>query len=456
MHRIEDIKSIVVDIPSKEAEEKLDYLKNLEDIKVKLRQKILESVKKDVGVWYIDLNTNSFTCTSKISNIFNLDVKKSGLEYYFSTYKENELKDISEKIQKIQEDSKELTLERELTSLKSSNMSIVEHINYIPSKNLLTGTVQNLTQILHTHKNIINIDRVMNQIMKFFDKNITIIQCDKKGYVTYVSSAFCEASGFDKNYITGRPLSAIGCVPENINLEKIFTSLEKSHLTWNGEIKYIKKDKGIFWANAFISPIFNQDDELIEFTLLCQDITVQKLLEELTFNDPMTNVYNRRYYNEIIPKEINRAIRDKKKISFAMIDIDFFKQYNDIYGHRKGDDTLIAVANSLQNSLKRSSDYVFRMGGEEFCVVFSGKDEKKSKELCEKLRKNIENLQIPHSGSSIDEYITVSIGLVVSDLAHEIIDELGLYTTSDNALFRAKEAGRNQVFVHESSKIDFF
>ncbi len=96
------------------------------------------------------------------------------------------------------------------------------------------------------------------------------------------------------------------------------------------------------------------------------------------------------------------------------------------------------------------------MGGEEFCIVFSGYDDKKSFEFCENIRKNIENLNIPHSGSNVHKNLTISIGLVVSDLAHEIIDELGLYTTSDNALYEAKSAGRNQVFFHKADDIEIF
>lgn len=81
------------------------------------------------------------------------------------------------------------------------------------------------------------------------------------------------------------------------------------------------------------------------------------------------------------------------------------------------------------------------MGGEEFCLIFSDYDDKKSVEFCEKIRKLVEGLKISHTGSKIEDHLTVSIGLVVSDLSHEVIDELGLYTTSDNALYEAKAAG---------------
>lgn len=102
-----------------------------------------------------------------------------------------------------------------------------------------------------------------------------------------------------------------------------------------------------------MSPIYNQNDGLVEFTLVCHDVTVQKTLEKISRYDALTNIYNRRYYGEIAPKEIGRAKRDGKKISFAMIDIDFFKQYNDVYGHRKGDEALTKVASTLKKLKKR-------------------------------------------------------------------------------------------------------
>lgn len=440
------------ELKSTETEEKLDYLKNLEEIKVQLRQKLLKYSKEHTGYWYIDLETNSFTCSHNLSHVFELDIKKDGLEYYLSTYHKN----IPKEIENIQNNLKNVTVDRKIKSLKKEDRSIIEHIDYIPTKKLLMGIVQDMTEILSIRKNMQNIDKHIHQLMKIFDKNISILHCDKDTIVTYASSAFCQATGYEKSHINTKPLSFFECNNENINLQKIFKSLKSSKLTWNGEVKYRKKDNSIFWAKTFISPIYNQDNTLSKFTLFCHDITTQKMLEELTSRDAMTGLYNRRHYNEIIPKEINRAKRNKQKISFAMLDIDFFKQYNDIYGHRMGDDAIISVANALKKSLKRGGDIAFRMGGEEFCIVFTDYDNEKSLKFCEKIKDDIENLKIPHSGSKINDNLTISIGLVVSNLADEVIDELGLYTTSDNALYEAKAAGRNKVFLHKANDMELF
>lgn len=456
MDSVQNIDKISDKIVCDEKEAQLDYLKNLEEMKAKLHIQLLEKTKKNIGYWYIDVKENSFTCSNEISNIFQTNVKEKGLEYYLSTFNEINAKKIIKKIDSIQKDSKEFHTEREFQTDKNSKKNIIEHISFIKSKNLIMGITQDITEIFLVKQNILNIDRVINQIMKFFDKNMTILQCNTEGIITYISSAFSSSTGYEEDYIIGKSLSYFECEIENLSLIQIFENLQHSKLTWNGEIQYKRKNNTSVWANAFISPIYNQKNKLIEFTILCHDITVQKELEKLTNYDAMTNIHNRRYYNEVVPKEINRALRNKKKISFAMLDIDCFKQYNDIYGHRKGDEVIISIATVLKSFLKRGGDYVFRMGGEEFCIIFSEHDDQESLEFCEKIRRSIEDLKIPHSGNNNYKYITISIGLVVSNLAYEVIDELGLYTTSDNALYEAKAKGRNRVFVHKSSEIDIF
>lgn len=139
-----------------------------------------------------------------------------------------------------------------------------------------------------------------------------------------------------------------------------------------------------------------------------------------------------------------------------MIDIDYFKQYNDTYGHAKGDKVLQDVVKALEKNLQRAGDYLFRMGGEEFCAIFSGLDTQKSLQVSEKLRKSVEELKIPHIRNSVSNFITVSVGLVVANLQDDVIDELGLYSASDNALYVAKNSGRNLVYLQKDDEIDLF
>ena len=449
-----------------ETKENLDYFKNLQNTKKELYDKLLGLTTSCSGYWFIDLQSDIFTCscTDNISNIFKSNVENNAIEYYLQTFDKREIQQQKQKLTDIQIDLKSFDIYRDIIDTKNNVISIKESINYIPHKNMIVGIVQNLTQIKKIEKDISALDRIIQQFIKLFDKNIIIIKLKQDGTITYVSSAFSKVIGYTKEFIIGKHLSEFWSTDNKYNFSDIFNELnfktlkpdDALQLSWQGEIKYKKKDNENFWLNVFISPITNHENNFLEYTIIGHDITINKKLEEFANYDALTGVYNRRYYSEIIQSEINRTKRDEKKISFVMIDIDFFKQYNDIYGHRKGDEALISVATTLKDSLKRGGDFIFRMGGEEFCVIFSDYDNEKSFEFCEELRKSIENLKIPHIGNTVSEYLSISLGLIVSDMKHEIIDELGLYTLSDNALYEAKKSGRNKTFMHQIDEIELF
>jgi diguanylate cyclase (GGDEF)-like protein len=128
------------------------------------------------------------------------------------------------------------------------------------------------------------------------------------------------------------------------------------------------------------------------------------------------------------------------------MDIDYFKQYNDTYGHQMGDNVLVQVATTLKNSLNRADDYCFRLGGEEFGILFEADSKAQSIEFTDLIRKNIENLHIPHSASSVGPHITVSIGLICEE-ANSVLDADMVYKQVDDLLYEAKRGGRNCVVV---------
>jgi diguanylate cyclase (GGDEF)-like protein len=166
-------------------------------------------------------------------------------------------------------------------------------------------------------------------------------------------------------------------------------------------------------------------------------------LAHLSIIDPLTNVYNRGYMNDVLASEINRCRRNKQSLTLIMLDIDYFKMLNDNYGHLYGDTALEKVAEALKYAAQRAGDYVFRYGGEEFCILTSGLDRDDAHQFTEKLRLSIcaldiENLRSPH------RHLTASAGFwCVPDLSEITSSELLL--NADNALYRAKAAGRNAV-----------
>ena len=171
-----------------------------------------------------------------------------------------------------------------------------------------------------------------------------------------------------------------------------------------------------------------------------------KKLENASYTDSLTNLHNRRYFNFMYEKELKRAKRNKNYITFMMLDIDFFKQYNDTYGHVEGDFALKSVAKVLQDKLRRPSDYVFRLGGEEFGVLLSETDESHSARLAREICDAVRAREIKHAGSKVHKYLTISIG-VVCVIADDKIDENVLISRADEMLYRAKESGRDRYII---------
>ena len=223
----------------------------------------------------------------------------------------------------------------------------------------------------------------------------------------------------------------------------------RSGKVYISEIKNKKKDGTIYFVTLTITPVF-RDGEIVNYTAIRNDITDKKKLEQLIIEDDLTKLYNRRHFNTIINQEIRRLKRDNLKLSLVSIDIDHFKKYNDTYGHPKGDDVLVEIGKVLKNHTSRATDYAFRMGGEEFCLIFSGLEVEESLFYVQEVVNAVENLNIEHKNSKNSDVVTISAGIVVQK-ASEIINEDTLYKYSDIALYQAKIKGRNQVILSDSS-----
>lgn len=161
--------------------------------------------------------------------------------------------------------------------------------------------------------------------------------------------------------------------------------------------------------------------------------------------DGLTEIPNRRYYEEVFNKEWKNAIRSAGPISLIMLDIDHFKIYNDTYGHLEGDACLKSVANTLKNTLNRPGDFVARYGGEEFSIILPATNKEGAAFVAEMLRINIEELCIPHKNSKVKPVVTISIG-VATTIPQRGSDYESLIKIADNALYKAKEKGRNRVY----------
>lgn len=196
-------------------------------------------------------------------------------------------------------------------------------------------------------------------------------------------------------------------------------------------------------------PAIKKDDETGELArsfsyLLKQTQEYISRLEQLSKNDPLTGLFNRRAFEEMFTSI------DKQANSFGLgilyLDIDHFKRYNDTYGHNAGDIALQKVAKAIEGSLQRKGDNAFRLGGEEFAAIISAEDEESVIAIAERIRTNVEKLQIEHTGNPNFGHVTVSIGAHFHKHDKDV-DIQALLEIADKALYNAKESGRNRVSV---------
>lgn len=173
---------------------------------------------------------------------------------------------------------------------------------------------------------------------------------------------------------------------------------------------------------------------------------VNEALRQLSALDGLTGIGNRRSFDHTLDREWNRAQREQSPLSLIMLDIDFFKAFNDTYGHQAGDDCLRQIAAIASGATKRSSDFVARYGGEEFVVVLPNTTPKGALKVAETIRSWINNHHIPHSSSAIASHVTVSLGVATS-LPDDPKSQEQLISEADKALYQAKREGRNRVLV---------
>lgn len=173
------------------------------------------------------------------------------------------------------------------------------------------------------------------------------------------------------------------------------------------------------------------------------------MLEQLASIDGLTNLYNRRRLDELLNGEWSRCQRNKAPLSLIMIDIDYFKLFNDTYGHAMGDQCLRDVAWTLKDCLKRPGDIIARYGGEEFAVLLPNTDMEGAQSMAKRLGSEVESLKIPHSASDVSTSVTISLGVATAFAGFTLESSTELLKTADHALYQSKKNGRNRVTIQK-------
>ncbi len=289
--------------------------------------------------------------------------------------------------------------------------------NYLAYANLEIKNINNyFKRIYQVSKN----DKSLTKLnMNILEKKIAFINGVLQKLITYeVDVARYERKKFLQNYTESK-----------IQLGSILVAIMIAILS----------------ISLYVFRSIQKDQTQLELTTKKLKLANKKL-ENVSYTDSLTGLHNRRYFNYIYEKELKRAKRSISYITFMMLDIDFFKQYNDTYGHVEGDYALKSVAKVLQDTLKRPSDYVFRLGGEEFGVLLTDTDESNSAKLARDICDAIRARELKHEKSTVNEFVTISIG-VVCCMADDALNDEILISRADEMLYEAKETGRDRYII---------
>jgi len=290
-------------------------------------------------------------------------------------------------------------------------------------------------------KNFIKSNRDVQRYFHLIEQNVNIATLDLDASIKDVSHSLARLLNSHKELIIISKHNILFGEDEK-QIQNILNTI-KSSKQYLGEIKIELENEQILWVHVDIQPIVDSNFKLSGYTMIIDDITSKKDLEIVSITDGMTGLFNRREFDSAFVKRLELSKRDKKLLVFMMLDIDHFKLYNDNYGHQYGDIALKSVAKALHATFSRPDDVVYRLGGEEFGVLFSANDDEGATIMAQKVLTNIENLAIEHNHSSVTDHITISIGLgIISHSNYETTDKI--YVDVDDALYKAKEGGRNR------------
>lgn len=287
-----------------------------------------------------------------------------------------------------------------------------------------------------------------------------VISIDEYGHIIFCNPAAKNMFGYDDDII-GKPITIL--MPRKyrqayrIGMNRYMNTGLSEIIGKTVELVGLKKNGTEFPIEISVSA---GAGVVCYFTAIIRDITERKRIEqglleankklkELSIKDSLTNLYNRRYTLNVLESEFNRAKRYKNSLSCLMIDIDYFKKINDVYGHHFGDRVLVHFSSFLLK-MTRSADIVSRHGGEEFLVVLPDVHIHGAKDFAERLRETVSKHTIEDREKNINTALTVSIG--VSSFSEHTYDKEEMVNQADSALYEAKRLGRNRVCLYINPK----
>ena len=281
----------------------------------------------------------------------------------------------------------------------------------------------------------------------------------------FVNKAFEQMTGYSSEEIINRNCRYLqGHQKNQRNIEVIRKAIKEAK-SCVVTLRNYRKDGSLFWNELSVSPVFDSQGNLTHFIGIQKDITdrverdqlllherkalqdTKAKLENLVIIDSLTGIYNRRHFETQLNEAWQTLTNSQGTLSLMMVDVDYFKSYNDTYGHIAGDEALKEVAIALTGSMKRDTDFTARYGGEEFIVLASDMTLQQALDMGHTLCANVRKLNIPHKGSP-KGYVTVSCGIAHANPISSSNPSL-LLLNADKALYKSKSNGRNQTTLNE-------
>lgn len=280
----------------------------------------------------------------------------------------------------------------------------------------------------------------------------------------FITPSVLRVTGYSVQEFVQNPLLLVQIIhPEDMHIwEEHVQSAHKPNRpeedAQSSEFRIIRKDGGVVYIDHICRPVYNHDGTFMGIRVANRDITPKvailtelkeknRLLDALATTDALSGLYNRRFFNEALIKEVQRVTREQHPLSLVMCDIDYFKFYNDSYGHQAGDRVIKEVATLLKEIFSRTTDIVARYGGEEFIILIPSTPREEVQRLTQQARENIEGLKIAHSASEVSQFVTMSFGIAYYK-PDMVLTPDEFLKTADDALYKSKEKGRNCVCVN--------
>jgi len=308
-------------------------------------------------------------------------------------------------------------------------------------------TKENKEELAKQYESLKSQYEEMNSFFELFKELSLYSETDLKGVITDISESYCNLIGYKREEIIGKKHSVLKHPLELRTKYKDLWEHISSGNSWTGELRCKDKFGNDIWYQTTIFPKINKTGEMVGYAAKRQNITDKKEIELLSITNDLTGLYNKRFFKQTFENEKNKAIKEEKNLVFLMIDVDYFKKYNDRYGHLKGDEVLKEVAKVLKLNTRRANEFAFRLGGEEFAILTSGLLLKDISTYAENIRTSIEKLKILNE-DSIYRYLTVSVGVFILEKDADFSDD-EIYNFADEALYKAKNQGRNRVVFYE-------